>query len=78
MEKDSRELENLKQKLFSNKTTEDDQIFIFRQVMKEVGGYEQFMNLTIPAFQVIAESIILEKKNARKAYEKAKSHSRLK
>jgi hypothetical protein len=46
--------------------------------MKEVGGYEQFMNLTIPAFQVIAESIILEKKNARKAYEKAKSHSRLK
>jgi len=46
--------------------------------MKEVGGYEQLMKLPIPVFQVIAESIILEKKAERKAYDKIKSHSRLK
>ena len=74
MEKDLQELENLKKKLFSNQTSEDDQIFNLRQVMKEVGGYEQLMNLPIATYNIIIESIVAERKAQIKAYNK--SHRR--
>lgn len=46
--------------------------------MREVGGYEQLMKLPMSAYNVIAESIAIEKQREKEEYDKAKSHSRLK
>jgi hypothetical protein len=62
MEKDSAELENLKQKLFRKSNQKSDEIFELRAVMREVGGYEQLLKLPITAYRVILENIVEEKK----------------
>jgi hypothetical protein len=77
MEKELTELENLKQRL-SKKQNPNDEVWMLRAVMREVGGYEQLMKLPMPAYNVIAESIIQEKEAEKADYDKAKAHSRLK
>lgn len=42
--------------------------------MREVGGYEQMLNLPISAYNVIAESIVKEKEKEKADYDKAHSH----
>jgi len=59
MEKESPELEHLKKRLFQKNS---DELFLLREIMREVGGYEQLMNLPIVAYNLIAESIISERK----------------
>jgi hypothetical protein len=39
--------------------------------MREVGGYDQLMRLSIWAFNVIADSIALEREREKEANEKA-------
>jgi hypothetical protein len=73
MEKDLQELENLKQRL-NRKQNPDNEIWILRAVMREVGGYEQLMKLPLSVYNIIAESIISERNAQLKAYNK--SHSR--
>ena len=74
MEKESIELDSLKRKLFNRDSpSEDDQITEMRAVMREVGGYEQLMNLPLSAYIVIAESIARDQKREKAMYDKAKS-----
>jgi hypothetical protein len=49
---------------------------MLRAVMREVGGYEQLMKLPMSAFNVIAESITLEKTREKEEYDKARSHKK--
>ena len=72
MEKDSTELENLKKKLFKSSLSEDDQISEMRAVMREVGGYEQLMNLPLSAYVTIAESIARDQKAEKAQYDRLK------
>jgi hypothetical protein len=77
MEKDSTELDNLKRKLFNkNSQSEDDQITEMRAVMREVGGYEQLMNLPLTAYVVIAQSIARDQKREKAQYDKMKARSK--
>jgi hypothetical protein len=46
---------------------------MLRAVMREVGGYEQLMKLPMSAYNVIAESIIEEKKMEKDEYDKTRS-----
>ena len=47
-----------------------------RAVMREVGGYEQLMNLTINAYVAIAESIVRDQKLEKAQYDKIKTRSK--
>jgi hypothetical protein len=75
MEKESQELENLKTKLFK-KEQNPDEVWMLRAVMREVGGYEQLMKLPMSAYNVIAESISIEKTKEKEEYDKAVARSK--
>jgi len=44
---------------------------MLRAVMREVGGYEQLMDLPMSAYNVIAESIAIEKTKEKEEYDRA-------
>ena len=46
--------------------------------MREVGGYEQLMNLPMSAYNVIAESIIAEKQKEKEDCDKVVARSKRK
>lgn len=49
---------------------------MLRAVMREVGGYEQLMKLPMSAYNVIAESIAIEKAKEKEEYDKAVARSK--
>ncbi len=48
-----KELEKLKRRLFSQEPSEQEQIFGLCEVMEICGGYEQLINLPLPALKFI-------------------------
>jgi hypothetical protein len=44
--------------------------------MREVGGYEQLMNLTIDAYKSIAESIARDQKREKAEYDRMRTRSK--
>jgi hypothetical protein len=75
MEKELQELENLKTKLFK-KEQSPDEVWMLRAIMREVGGYEQLMKLPMSAYNVIAESISIEKTKEKEEYDKVVARSK--
>jgi len=71
-----KELNQLKRRLLKQETSEKDLIFNLCEVMKIVGGYEQLMNLPIPALMEILKYLEHVNKEEQKAMEKAKNRGK--
>jgi len=67
------ELEKLKTRLLKSGPTSDfSQVITLCDIMKIVGGYEQLMNMPIPAMQVVAEYINWSNEQENKSMKKSK------
>ena len=64
------ELGNLKNKIFSK--SDNSRLINLVQVMRSVGGYEVFMNMTLPAIDEVEKVLIWESKQMNKKRPKGK------
>ena len=62
-----KELESLKNKLFNNNQSDEEQVYEFRLVMREVGGFEQVMKLPVDVYRLLVENIVWERKQLNKS-----------
>lgn len=70
----SQELERLKTRLLKSETTNHDFTTVINlcEVMRIVGGYEQLMNMSIPAMNMVIEYIRWVNEQEKKQAEKIK------
>lgn len=73
--KKSTELERLKNRLLKGES-EKNQVFNLCRVMEVCGGYEQLMNLPIPALTLILNYLEQMDKNAQKSLPKMSRRKR--
>jgi len=68
----SQELERLKKRLLKSNQPNPDfvQVINLCEIMKLVGGYEQLVNMPIPAMHQVMDYIIWYRKEEQKAHEK--------
>lgn len=66
-------LQRLKNELFKQGTSEQDQVSSLCIVMEICGGYEQLMNLPLPALHEILKYLEWKAKQEEKAYSKIKT-----
>jgi len=64
-------LQRLKNRL-QQKSSETEELVVFYEVMKNVGGYENFIKLPIPAYIEIVEAMEKEAKEEQKMIDKSK------
>jgi hypothetical protein len=70
------ELEKLKRRLLKQEPSEKDLVYTLCRVMKEVGGYEQLLNLSLPALHEIIDYLNYLAREEEKAYQKVKNKRR--
>lgn len=60
------ELENLKGKIFGQSDSDTEQTRVLIQIMREVGGYDNLMNMPIPALKQVYDFLKWEAKHMEK------------
>jgi hypothetical protein len=68
------QLEELRNKLLKSSSIDEEEVRVYIQIMREVGGYEQFMNMPIPAVKEMYDFLKWENKQIKKSMPKAKKH----
>jgi len=67
LQEKSKDLEKLRLKLFAGITDNDtEQTRILIQIMREVGGYSELMNMTLPAIKEVYDFLKWENKEIEK------------
>lgn len=68
----NQQLEELKSKILGFSDSDTVQTRTFIQIMREVGGYEQFINMPLPAIKEVYEFLKWESKQFEKKLHKGK------
>ena len=66
------ELNKLKKRLLKEGASEADQVYSLCAIMEVVGGYEQLMNLPLPALKAVGDYLDFKAKQEQKSMPKTK------